>query len=171
MRAVQKTQAISHALCFIPLCVLFLRKQKPLLSPPYANKVEPDFVCFFFYPLFTGMKKGNRKYRVALFLTVRIFYLLTVSFYFHFLYLRKNICLSAGKERNISRIEVKINFNRYPKVNGKKENPCLNVCIVRTSEQGFYAVYFREDYGTMPNEKANSEEKKSQGTRKHVYCK
>ena len=45
------------------------------LSPPYANKVEPDFVCFFFYPLFTGMKKGNRKYRVALFLTVRILYL------------------------------------------------------------------------------------------------
>lgn len=35
MRAVHKTQAISHALCFIPLCVLFLRKQKPLLSPPF----------------------------------------------------------------------------------------------------------------------------------------
>ena len=27
-------------------------------APPYANKVEPDFVCFF-YPLFTGMKKDN----------------------------------------------------------------------------------------------------------------
>ena len=36
----------------------------------------------------------------------------------------------------------------------KKKNP----------ETGFYAVYFREDYGTMPNEKANSEEKKSRKT-------
>ena len=42
-------------------------------APPYANKGEPDFVCFFFYPLFTGMKKGNRKYRVALFLTFSSF--------------------------------------------------------------------------------------------------
>ena len=33
MRAVQKTQAVSHALRINPLCVLFLRKQKPLLAP------------------------------------------------------------------------------------------------------------------------------------------
>lgn len=42
MRAVQKTQAISHALCFIPLCVLFLRKQKPLLSPPIKKRGQEN---------------------------------------------------------------------------------------------------------------------------------
>lgn len=42
MRAVQKTQAISHALCFIPLCVLFLRKQKPLLSPPIKKRGQKN---------------------------------------------------------------------------------------------------------------------------------
>ena len=40
MRAVQKTQAISHALCFIPLCVLFLRKQ--LLSPPIKKRGQKN---------------------------------------------------------------------------------------------------------------------------------
>lgn len=49
MRAVHKTQAISHALCFIPLCVLFLRKQKPLLSPPTQKNTEIQ-VFFISFP-------------------------------------------------------------------------------------------------------------------------
>ena len=31
-------------------------------APQYANKVEPVFVCFFFYHLFAGIEQGNPKY-------------------------------------------------------------------------------------------------------------
>ena len=46
----------------IILCIIFLSNKAAVFglvssSPPYANKVEPDFVCFFFYPFLQALKK------------------------------------------------------------------------------------------------------------------
>ena len=49
--------------------------------PPYANKVEPVFVCFFFYHLFAGIEQGNPKYLgLPLFLQFGYYIFQTLSF-------------------------------------------------------------------------------------------
>ena len=113
------------------------------LSPPQANKIEPGFVCFFFYRL-----KAIRNHRLPFLLTNKH------SLPFPFSIPPKFTCLSADKREHMTE-KGKCLYYLYRKLNGQKKNPCFIVFSFRRLHKGFTTVDFPEEYARMRWRKAS----------------
>ena len=83
------------------------------LSPPQANKIEPGFVCFFFY-------RPKANHGLPFLLTNKH------SLPFPFSIPPKFTCLSAGKREHMTE-KGKYLYYLYGKLNEQKKNPCFSV--------------------------------------------
>ena len=96
------------------------------LSPPQANKIEPGFVCFFFYH-----PKAIRNHGLPFLLTNKYPLPFPLSIP------PKFDCLSAGKREHMSE-KGKHLYNLFGKRQRAKEKSLLYRLLIRTFTQEFY---------------------------------